>query len=160
MLGRANIFGNATVGGSSQVYGNCNIYENASIDGHSEVYGNSDIHGVARINDKAKIGYYAGCGTKYLNQKVEICGDVLIDGHTEITENAIIKDRADYAVFKNNWSSGRYFTWTKSNDMWKVGCFYGTGKQLIEKAYSDSEESGRRYEAIVKYTETLNKQNT
>ena len=40
--------------------------------------------------------------------------------------------------------------------MWKVGCFYGTGKELIDKAYRDSEISGREYERIVKYVETIN----
>ena len=52
-------------------------------------------------------------------------------------------------VFKNSWSSGRYFTYTKSNKMWRVGCFYGTGDELIKKAYKDSEESGKHYELYV-----------
>lgn len=30
--------------------------------------------------------------------------------------------------------------------MWKVGCFYGTGEELIKKAYKDSEKIGREYE--------------
>ena len=58
-------------------------------------------------------------------------------------------------IFKNHWSSGRYFTYTKSNKMWKVGCFYGTGQELIEKAYKDSEVSGKNYEAYVKFVEKL-----
>ena len=61
----------------------------------------------------------------------------------------------DYIVFKNNWSSDRYFIRTKSNDTWAVGCFYGTGDELIEKAYADSENSGKHYEACVKSVETL-----
>lgn len=39
--------------------------------------------------------------------------------------------------------------------MWRVGCFYGTGKELIEKAYADSEISGREYERVVKYVESI-----
>jgi hypothetical protein len=39
--------------------------------------------------------------------------------------------------------------------MWKVGCFYGTGKELIAKAYKDSELSGKCYEASVKYVEEI-----
>lgn len=54
-------------------------------------------------------------------------------------------------------SSGRYFTYTKSNKMWKVGCFYGTGQELIEKAYADSELSGKCYEAYVKLIKELEK---
>lgn len=62
---------------------------------------------------------------------------------------------SDYIVFKNWWSSGRYFTWIRSNDMWSVGCFYGTGEELITKAYNDSAEKGREYERIVKYVELI-----
>ena len=39
--------------------------------------------------------------------------------------------------------------------MWSVGCFYGTGEELIRKAYKDSKESGREYERIVKYVESI-----
>lgn len=41
--------------------------------------------------------------------------------------------------------------------MWAVGCFYGTSKELIEKAYKDSELSGRNYERVVKYVEEMYK---
>jgi len=58
-------------------------------------------------------------------------------------------------VFKNNWSSGRYFTYTKSNKMWRVGCFYGTRQELIEKAYRDSGKSGDFYKAYVEFVESL-----
>lgn len=43
--------------------------------------------------------------------------------------------------------------------MWKVGCFSGTGEELIKKAYKDSEKSGREYERIVKYVEEIKKDN-
>lgn len=42
----------------------------------------------------------------------------------------------------------------------KVGCFYGTGDELIKKAYGDSEDKGKHYEAyvnLVKYLENLDK---
>ena len=42
--------------------------------------------------------------------------------------------------------------------MWRVGCFYGTGEELIKKAYKDSEISGREYERVVNYVESLIKQ--
>lgn len=61
----------------------------------------------------------------------------------------------DYAVFKNVWSSGRWFTYTRSDRMWKVGCFRGTGDELVAKAYKDSELSGRCYEAIVLAQEAI-----
>ena len=39
--------------------------------------------------------------------------------------------------------------------MWVVGCFNGTGKELIAKAYKDSELSGKCYETIVRAVETI-----
>ncbi|WP_206672978.1 hypothetical protein, partial [Parasutterella excrementihominis] len=51
----------------------------------------------------------------------------------------------------------RWFTYTKSNKMWKVGCFYGSGQELIEKAYQDSEQSGKCYEAYVNLVLELEK---
>ena len=39
--------------------------------------------------------------------------------------------------------------------MWKVGCFYGTGQELIDKAYRDSKDSGKHYEAYVNFVEQL-----
>ena len=39
--------------------------------------------------------------------------------------------------------------------MWRVGCFYGTGEELIKKAYKDSKKSGREYERIVKYVDGM-----
>ena len=79
-------------------------------------------------------------------------------GNAWVCGNAKVCGNADYIVFKNWWSSGRFFTWTRSNNMWRVGCFYGTGEELIEKAYGDSELSGREYERIVKYVEEILKQ--
>lgn len=81
--------------------------------------------------------------------------DCWVYGNAEVYGDAIVEKKSDYIVFKNWWSSGRYFTWTRSNDMWSVGCFYGTGEELIKKAYNDSEEKGREYERIVKYVESI-----
>ena len=43
--------------------------------------------------------------------------------------------------------------------MWSVGYFYGTGQQLIEKAYEDSELLGQEYERVVRYVESILKNN-
>jgi hypothetical protein len=76
-------------------------------------------------------------------------------GDAKVWGDARVYDNADYIVFKNWWSSGRYFTWTRSNNMWSVGCFYGTGEELIKKAYADSEKSGREYERVVKFVQSI-----
>ena len=85
-------------------------------------------------------------------------GDATVFGNATISGNAKVRKTADYIVFKNWWSSGRYFTWTRSNNKWKVGCFYGSGEELIAKAYKDSEKSGREYERVVNYVESILKE--
>ena len=79
-------------------------------------------------------------------------------GDAVVRDNAIVGGDADYIVFKNWWSSGRYFTWTRSNNKWKVGCFYGSGEELIAKAYKDSKKSGREYERVVNYVNDILKE--
>ena len=94
-----------------------------------------------------------------IQDDASVSGNVYVYDHARICGNAKISELQDYMVFKNWWSSGRYFTWTRSNNMWSVGGFYGTGEELIKKAYQDSELSGRQYERIVKYVEEILKDN-
>ena len=84
-----------------------------------------------------------------------VSGNARVYGNAEVYGNAWVSKLNDYIVFKNSWSSGRYFTYTRSNKMWTVGCFYGTGEELVEKAYQDSEDSGKHYEAYVNLVKTL-----
>ena len=84
-----------------------------------------------------------------------VFGDAEVSGDAEISGDAEVSGDADYMVFKNTWSSGRCFTYTRSNKKWNVGCFYVTGEELIAKAYKDSELSGKCYEAIVRAVETM-----
>ena len=102
-----------------------------------------------------KGGYVENESNLSQNGDCWVSDDAKVYGDAKVYDNAKISRIDDYLVFKNWWSSGRYFTWTKSNNMWKVGCFYGTGKELIEKAYGDSEVSGREYERVVKYVESI-----
>ena len=78
-----------------------------------------------------------------------------VSGNAKVWGNAEVSDLGDVIVFKNHWSSGRHFTYTKSNKMWKVGCFYGTGQELIDKAYRDSGKSGDFYKAYVEFVASL-----
>lgn len=138
IFGQASIWSNAKVEGNAKIYGNAYVCGNAYITGHANIYGNSVI------SDNSIINGYA-----------EIYDNAEITGEAEIQGNAKVCKSTDYIVFKNFWSSGRYFTWTRSNNLWKVGCFLGTGKELIKKAYSNSETSGKEYERIVKYVESI-----
>ena len=136
--------GNAMVYGNAIVYGNAEVYDDAKVYGNAEVYGDAEVYCDATVCGNAKI---YGEATVCSNAKV--CGEAMVYGEEKV------KKKSDYIVFKNWWSSGIYFTWTRSNDMWSVGCFYGTGEELIKKAYKDSEEKGREYERIVRYVESI-----
>jgi hypothetical protein len=105
---------------------------NLSQDGNAWVYGDARVYGDACV-----------------------CGNAKVYGDAEVYGDARVYGNADYIVLKNSWSSGRYFTYTASNKKWKVGCFYGTGSELISKAYNDSELSGKCYEASVNYVEEI-----
>ena len=125
-------YDNAWVYGDAQVLGNAQVFDNARVYGNACVFDKAEVYGNALVYDNAQVL-----------------------GNARVFGDAQIKSARDYIVFKNWWSSGRYFTWTRSNNMWKVGCFYGTGEELIKKAYNDSEISGREYERIVRYVEEI-----
>ena len=164
----AKVYGGAVVRGNGIVGGNATIRNNALVSGNAKVFGNAyisgrwvDIHGNALVAGNATIS-----GICDIEGTANIGGEVVIDtskalliNHGFIFGDAVINSFSDYITFKNWWSSGRSFTWTRSNDMWSVGCFYGTGKELIAKAYKDSEVSGREYERVVKYVEAIKKAN-
>ena len=148
--GDALLYENAKVYGNAQVYGAVTICESAEIYGSARIFDNADVRGRAKVYRKAKVCEYA---TVQGNAKVR--GRARVNGYATISGDAIIESSDDYIVLRNNWSSGRYFTYTRSNQMYKVGCFYGTGDALIEKAYKDSQLSGDCYEASVLYVKML-----
>lgn len=140
----AQIFGYALIKGYAQIYNFAQIDGNVQIIDFVEVFGSAKISGNVRISDYVQVF-----------DNAQVSGDFLICGYAKIGSNAIVKYISDFFVFKNTWSSGRYFTYTKSNKIWFVGCFSGTGEQLIEKAYRDSKLSGRMYEEYVRIVKQL-----
>ena len=144
VFGNVQVYCNALVIDNARVYGNTKVYHNAAVCGNTRIYGNAIVHGDAVV-----------CGDAVVYDNAKVYGNARIYGNAEICGDAVITSNSDYIVFKNWWSSGRYFTWTKGNDMWKVGCFYGTGEQLIEKAYKDSELSGKEYKKVVVYVNSI-----
>lgn len=138
VYGDAVISVKARVSGYSQVFGLAKVYGYASISGHALVYG------------RARVGYYAR-----VCEFAQVCGFAIVDGPANICRDASVCSDKDFIIFKNWWSSGRFFTWTRSNNKWSVGCFYGTGEELIAKAYTDSELSGREYERVVNYVKSI-----
>lgn len=156
IYGSANVCDDSIVTGAAKIYGSALITENAHVNGDAMIYGSSHIGDIACVGDHAKV-----YGEALVLDNASILGNSDIHGYVVVRGsaciyNADILELDDYIVFKNWWSSGRYFTWTKSNNMWNVGCFYGTGEELIAKAYKDSELSGREYERIVRYVESIN----
>ena len=150
------VYDNAKVYGEARVSGNAKVFGNAKVYGYAWISGDAWISGKARVSEDARV--YGGAwisGNAEVSEDAKVCGDAKVHGDVDVYGDARIKSQKDYIVFKNSWSSGRYFTYTKSNKMWKVGCFYGTGQELIEKAYGDSEDSGNHYKACVDFVETL-----
>lgn len=140
----AKVFGNAKVSGKAQVFGRAKVYGNAFVKGDAFVFDDAKVYGNASVNGDATV-----------SDKAEVFGVARVYGNAFVKGDAIIETSRDYIVFKNWWSSGLYFTWTRSNNMWNVGCFYGTCKELIKKAYADSEDSGKEYERVVRYVESI-----
>ena len=176
--GNAWVSDNARVYGDACVFDNAQVYGNAFVSGYAQVYGNAFVYGNAWASDNARLCGYAWVsdnarvygdanvcddssvfGNALVYDNARVYGDALVRGYACVCGDAEISNKSDYIVFQNWWSSGRYFTWTRSNNMWSVGCFYGTGEELIKKAYKDSELSGREYERIVKYVDEIRKDN-
>ena len=132
------------------IYDDAKVFDNASVFGNAIVSGNAKIYGYAKIYGNALIYENA-----VVCENAEVYEFAIVDGNAMISGDATVVSNSDYIVFKNWWSSERYFTWTRSNNMWSVGCFYSTGEELIAKAYKDSERSGKEYERVVKYVESI-----
>lgn len=150
------VFGNAKVHNHVRIWDNARVYGNAAIYGNTKIYNYAEVGGDANVSDDVRIfnsavvlDHVTVYGCAKVGKNAAVYGNAVIKG------NAVIESRSDYIVFKNWWSSGRYFTWTRSNDMWSVGCFYGTGQELIRRAYADNSRSGREYAKIVKYVEMI-----
>lgn len=148
IIGDALVSGSAIVDGNSCIIGDATVMDNARVTGYATitscalVYGNSLVKGSAIVKDATVCGAH-------------IYGRAYVYGRADLYGDAEVSADNDYIVFKNWWSSGRYFTWTRSNNMWKVGCFHGTGEELVRKAYQDSEDKGKQYKKIVDYVNSL-----
>ena len=154
--GDAMVFGHAIVYGNAKVYGDANVYGNVSVYGDARVYGHAIVCGNASVHQGAWIyGYARVYGNVDVYNRARVSGKARVSGEAIICNNAVVRNSTDYIVFKNCWSSMRWFTYTRSNRKWKVGCFLGTGDELIKKAYADSKKSGKCYEAIVKTVEAI-----
>ena len=138
------------LGGWIEKEENLSHYGDAWVSGNAMVYGDAWVHGDAKVCGDAKV-----YGDAMVAGDAKVYGDAMVAGDAWVYGDAKVYGDADYMTFKNSWSSGRWFTYTRSNKMWAVGCFHGTGEELIKKAYADSEVSGKCYEAIVRAVEAI-----
>lgn len=162
VYGDAIVSGDATVSDDATVWGYAIVYDNAKVSDNARVYDNAEVSDYAEVSENARVfGHAKVYGFTRILGNAIVLGNAILFGHARVYGKATINgdakvyDTTDYIVFKNFWSSGRYFTWTRSNNKWSVGCFHGTGEELIKKAYADSEKSGREYERVVRYVESI-----
>lgn len=146
VYGNAKVYGNAWVSDNAIVRGDSQVFDNAVVCGNAQVFGNAQVYGYAQVYDCVVV-----------DDSAQIYDCAVVNGYAEVYGDAKILQNSDYIVFKNNFSSGRYFTWTRSNNMWAVSCFYGAGAELIEKARHDSEDKAKCYALYVKLVEDLQK---
>ena len=165
---KARVYGDAAVSDDAKVCGYAAVFDNAKVCGYAAVSDNARVCDNAEVSDYVEVfenaivlGHAKVCGFTRIFGNAIVLGNAILFGHAKVYGKATINgdakvyDAVDYIVFKNFWSSGRYFTWTRSNNKWSVGCFYGTGEELIKKAYADSDTSGREYERVVRYVESI-----
>lgn len=158
--GEASVYGDSIVSDKScvtdraRVFGGARILDRSIVRGYATVYGNAALRGHSVVKDKASV-----FGIAFLFDEAIVSGDACIDGEgvclegkARICGNALVRRNNDYMTFKNSWSSFRHFTCFMTSSgkiMWSVGCFYGTGDELVKSAYSDSEKCGDCYKAAV-----------
>lgn len=185
IYGNAEITGDARISWGARVYGSANVRSRAVVHGFARVYGNACVEGSAYVEGKSRVYGKANVWDARICDSAEVCGNayvfdsaivsehakvsgskiVRVYGNAVISGNAVIKCSNDYSVFKNTWTPvdndgwgpGRYFTYTASNKMWKDAGFYGTGKDLVAKAKTESKLAGECYALIVKTTEAIEK---
>ena len=139
--------------GNAWVSGNARVRGNARVDGNAWVYGDAQVRGNAWVSGNAQVD-----GNAWVRGDARVYGDAQVCGNARVTfwyKEAFKLTSTVNFVFKNSWSSYRDFFFNKVTGMWSVGCFLGTSAELIEKAYKDSERSGKMYERYVKFAENM-----
>lgn len=142
----SRVLNNSKIYDNAQIYGNAWIWENAKVYGNARVGGYTMIFGKVNVCDDALV-----CGDSIITDEAKICGKITISNNPMINGNPIISKIGDYAVFQDIWGNGDYITWTKSNNMWKEGSFYGTEEELIKKSYKVGKNKGKRIEKLINF---------
>lgn len=144
VLDDAEVSGRAEVGCRAVVRGNAKVLKRAIVTGSAQVEGNAEITDYALIDDVAEV-----------RDQVKVGGNTIVAGKANLTGDAVVMEDFDFTVYMNTWSSGRYVTYTRSNGMWRAGCFHGTGEELVAKARLDGKLSGKCYAELVKFQKRI-----
>ena len=148
---------NLSQDGNCWVYNDAKVFDEAKVFGNARVYGHAQIYGNAIVYNNATV-----CGDVYVNDSVKVYGHAKVsdngdlDGGLNISGDSEVRKTSDYMAFKLNLDSNEWLTWTKSNNIWQSESFYGTGDELIKRAYNDSKESGKKYEALINMVKQIN----
>lgn len=138
------------------VCGHAKIYNRVTVDGYAVVRGHATLWKYAWISGNAEITDDASAeGSAHISGHAVVKGNAHVSDHAEILGDAVLERLGDYIYMRNAWSSGRGITYTRSNGLYVVGCFIGTGKKLIKRAYEEGKKKGDCYKAVVKYVESI-----
>lgn len=151
----------AEVCGNAQVYDKASVFEEAFVCSNAKIYGKSKVRQSAEVTDYTEVYDCA-----------EVLGYLSIGGYSKIRGSVRVNlsihmsiiyleasSENDYAVFKNTWSDGRYFIWTRFDDMWNVDGFKRTAKEVLEMAYVESRKNGDMYKVYIDLVENVIKKN-
>ena len=147
--GNARVINNAVVCNNAKVYGGAvvcdyaKVLDNSRIFCHANVSENAVISGNSVVRDESFVFNFAKV------RDAQISCEALVFGHADIYGDVQINDFEDYVVFYD-FDIDEYCTWTHSNNMWKTEDFYGTGEELVKKAYNVNERLVRYYESRLK----------
>lgn len=143
----------AIISDGACVFNTAIVNEYAQIKGRALVFGNANVYGHAVVDEYAIISDSA-----LVYDHTYITDRAHVNGPARISGNAVISNPNDYIIFQNTWSNQRpslFFTYTKSNNKWRVGDFYGTGAELIEHTKQLNPKSSNYYQLYVELVEKL-----
>lgn len=150
---QAVISDRAIISDGACVFNTAIVNEYAQIKGRALVFGNANVYGHAVVDTYAIISDSA-----LVYDHTHVTDRAHVNGPARISGNAVISNHDDYIIFQNTWSNQRpslFFTYTKSNNKWRVGDFYGTGAELIEHAKQLNSKSSKYYQLYVELVEKL-----
>lgn len=147
--GRSLVMGNAQISGNVFMSDSARAMDKASISGDISMEDNVRVYRNARISGKIIMkGYACVYGNAIISGR-----NILMAGAETISGEASICGNKDFIVFRTWWNSGKYITWTRSDNMWNDFSFHGTGKELLKAKADEGRWSLEEYKALIRYVE-------